>query len=133
MDSPSLPSPAAPLSEAHIARLVQVFYERARAHPDLGPLFAASVVDWDQHLGVVRDFWSRALLGTQRYQANPYPAHVGLPIRREHFEQWLALFRPAARETLPPEAAERAIARAEHMTESFRAGLFPLDPLRKSH
>ncbi|MBH2020166.1 MAG: hypothetical protein I8H91_11600 [Burkholderiales bacterium] len=63
------------------------------------------------------------------YKSHPYPVHLGLPIRREHFEQWLDLFRPAARETLPGDDAARAIARAELMADSFRAGLFPFDPL----
>ena len=124
--------PTAPLTEEHLAKLVQVFYERARAHPGLGPLFNTVVTDWDQHLGVVQDFWSYALLGTQRYKRHPYPAHVGLPIQREHFDQWLDLFRPAARETLPEESAARAIARAELVADSFRAGLFPIDPIKSA-
>ena len=116
------------LEEQHIADLVGTFYALARAHPQLGPVFGATIVDWDHHLQVIRNFWSHVLLGTDRYQRLPYPAHVGLPIRREHFEQWLDLFRTSAHQTLPPEVALRAIARAELMTRSFRAGLFPLDP-----
>lgn len=118
------------LTEAHIAKLVEVFYQRARAHPQLGILFNSVVADWDHHLSMVQDFWSQALLGTQRYKKHPYPAHIDLPIKREHFEQWLSLFRPAANETLPEEAAIRAIAKAEHIAESFRRGLFPFDPIK---
>jgi hemoglobin len=121
---------AAPLTEDHIANLVKVFYERARSHPSLGPLFNMVVTDWDQHLGVVHDFWSHVLLGTKRYYRHPFPAHVNLPIRHEHFDQWLDLFRPTAYETLPEEAAVRAIARAELVTSSFRAGLFPIKPAK---
>ena len=126
MATPSSPA----LTEEHLSKLVQVFYERARVHPGLGPLFNTAITDWDHHLGVVHDFWSHALLGTQRYKSHPYPAHLDLPIQREHFDQWLDMFRPAALETLPHEAAVKAIARAEHMAESFRAGLFPFDPIR---
>ena len=43
---------------------------------------------------------------------------------------WI-LFRGAAHETLPEDAASRAIAKALHMAESFRAGLLPFDPLWK--
>lgn len=118
-----------PLTEAHLARLVEVFYGRARAHPALGPVFNAAVVDWDQHLQVVQSFWSHTLLGTRRYNSHPYPVHLSLPIQREHFGFWLELFRPAAQETLPEMAARQAIAKAEHMAESFRAGLFPFDPI----
>lgn len=113
-------------SEAQIADLVRVFYERARAHPELAPVFDAAVADWDRHLGIVRDFWSNVLLRSGRYKGFPYPAHQNLGIRREHFEPWLALFREAAAQTLPAAAAAQAVAKAEHMAESFRAGLFPL-------
>ncbi|MEJ1960068.1 MAG: group III truncated hemoglobin [Gammaproteobacteria bacterium] len=119
------------VTEKEISDLVDSFYARARAHPQLGPLFNGAIADWPDHLRVIRDFWSGALLGTERYKRHAYPAHVNLPIRLEHFDQWLELFREAARETLPEEAAVRAIARAEHMTESFRRGLFPFEPIRK--
>jgi hemoglobin len=116
------------VDEQQIADLVRVFYERARAHPDLGRLFEATISDWDTHLQIVRDFWSDTLLGTHRYRRHAYPAHVGLGIERQHFDQWLGLFREAAQESLPPEVAARAIGRAQLMTRSFRAGLFPFDP-----
>ena len=118
-------SPAAPpLTEEHLARLVQLFYERARTHPGLGPLFNTAVADGEHHLGVVQDFWSHALLGEQRYQSYPYPLPLGLPIRRNHFDQWLDLFRPAALKTLPGHAAARSISRAKLMAASFFAGQF---------
>lgn len=118
-----------PVSEAQIEELVSVFYAQVRAHAALGPLFDATIKDWDDHLRVIRDFWSHVLLGTARYSRHAYPAHVGLGIRREHFGQWLGLFRGAALATLSPQAAQMAIQRAERMTESFRAGLFPFDPV----
>ena len=70
------------------------------------------------------DFWSRILLGTERYAGSPYPVHTRLPVQPEHFERWLALFREAAVEFLPPASAEIAIGKAEMMANSFRAGLF---------
>ena len=118
------------LTEEMIAHLVQVFYDRARLHDELGPLFNAAVGDWDHHLGIVTDFWSSTLLGTKRYTRHPFPVHMNLPIAREHFGLWLTLFREAAAETLPAAAARQAIGRAEFMAESFRAGLFPFDPAR---
>lgn len=131
MMTPMTNDHTAPLNvdEAQIAELVRVFYAQARAHPSLGALFNSAVSDWEQHLGVVHDFWSHVLLRTDRYKGHPYPVHTGLPIKREHFGQWLDLFRPVAERTLPPEAAARAIARAEHMAESFKAGLYPFDPV----
>jgi hemoglobin len=112
------------LTEQHIANLVRRFYERAATDDGLQAVFDATISDWDTHHRVVENFWSRTLLDTDRYRGSPYPMHANLPLRPEHFERWLALFRETARETLPAEAAERAIARAEHMAESFKAGMF---------
>lgn len=114
-------------TEAEIAQLVERFYEKARADSLLNPVFEFAVNDWDKHHRIVQDFWSRTLLGTQRYKGHPYGIHASLPIRPEHFDRWLALFRETAREELPEAAANQAIARAEHMAESFKVGLFTFD------
>jgi hemoglobin len=118
-----------PLSEEHIKNLVTIFYQNARADQHLGKLFNTVITDWDHHLTLVQDFWSKVLLGTHRYTRHPYSAHVGLPIKREHFPVWLALFHAAAKDTLPAPAALRAIDKAEHIADSFRRGFFPFDPL----
>ena len=112
-------------SEEQIARLVRLFYERARADERLGPLFAQVVGDWEEHFRIVQDFWSHILLGSGRYKGTPFPPHMRLPIELDHFDRWLALFRQAAAEVLSPETAALAVSRAEHMTKSFRMGLFP--------
>jgi hemoglobin len=112
-------------TEEQIADLVRRFYARARADDRLGPLFEAAISDWDGHMKIVQDFWSHVLLGTSRYKSHPFPAHRDLPIELDHFDRWLDLFRRSAEEALPPAAARKVIARAEHMTESFRVGLFP--------
>lgn len=116
-----------PPTESQIAELVRRFYEKARADALIGPLFAHAVADWDGHHRVVADFWSRTLLGTQRYKGHPYAVHTRLPLKPEHFDRWLVLFRETAAEALPPDAAEKASDRAELMAGSFKAGLFTLD------
>lgn len=122
-----------PLNEQHIARLVRDFYRRARADADLRPVFDAVIGDWDEHHRIVEDFWSRTLLGTGRYRGHPYEAHARLGLRPGHFDRWLELFRETALETLPPDAARAAIARAGHMAESFKAGLFTFEHPATSH
>lgn len=116
-----------PLNEQHIARLVRDFYRRARIDADLRPIFEAAIDDWDEHHRIVEDFWSRTLLGTHRYRGHPYGVHARLGLRPGHFDRWLELFREAALETLPPDAAQAAVARAEHMAGSFKAGLFTFE------
>ncbi len=128
-----MPESAFPVTEAQIAEMVRRFYERALADEQLRPIFETTIVDWDTHHRVVEDFWSRTLLNTTRYKGTPYSLHARLPIRPEHFDRWLDLFRETAREILPSDAASRAIARSEHMAEAFKAGMFhgyqiPLGP-----
>jgi hemoglobin len=111
--------------EQAIANLVRDFYGKARKDPELGPIFNNAVEDWDVHLRVVANFWSKVLLQTDRYSGHPYVHHVKLPIELEHFDIWLKLFTETANESLPPDYAAKAIAKAHHMAESFRVGLFP--------
>ncbi len=111
--------------EQAIMSCVRSFYGKARQDPLLGPIFAASVHDWETHYRTVADFWSRALLGTDRYKGHPFPFHTKLPIEPQHFERWLALFGEATESRLPPDLAAAAMAKARHMAESFKAGIFP--------
>lgn len=117
-------TPDTQVTEQHIVELVRRFYEKAAADDSLQAIFDAAIQDWDGHHRVVENFWSRALLNTDRYHGSSYPLHARLPIRIEHFDTWLMFFRQTAKEVLPPEAAERAIGRAEHMAESFKVGMF---------
>ena len=120
------------LGEQHIVQLVRRFYERVMADAFLRPVFDAAVVDWDGHHRIVEDFWSQTLLGTNRYQGHPYAVHAQLPLQPEHFDLWFALFKETALEVLPPAAADHAIARVEHMAESFKAGMFTFPTNLKS-
>jgi|SRR6516164_8168228 hemoglobin len=108
-----------------IGTCVREFYSKARKDDLLGPIFNDKVHDWDVHLRVVANFWSNALLGTGGYKGSPFVHHMNLPIELEHFTRWLALFEETALATLPPALAAKALAKANHMAESFKAGIFP--------
>ncbi len=116
----------ATVSEEALDRLVRAFYAAAREDPLIGPVLTGAVADWDHHYQVVRDFWSRALLDTSRYKGFPFTVHIPLQLEPEHFARWLQIFRVTAAETLPPEAARRAILKVEHMSTCFQAGLLPI-------
>lgn len=111
--------------EAAISACVRSFYEKGAADPLLGPVFSGAIPDLESHMTIVANFWSKSLLHTERYDRQPFAAHIDLPIQPEHFGRWLELFTEAARETLPQTQADQAIAKASHMTQCFRAGLFP--------
>ncbi|HEY8125777.1 MAG TPA: group III truncated hemoglobin [Methylocystis sp.] len=110
--------------EAAIGNCVRRFYAKSADDPLLGPIFTA-IDGLDQHMGIVTNFWSRSLLGTERYQGQPFAAHIHPPIEPAHFARWLELFSESANETLPKTQAEQAIVKAAHMTQCFQSGLFP--------
>ena len=91
---------AAEVEEA-IKTCVREFYGKARQDPLLGPIFNETVVDWEVHLRVIANFWSKVLLQTDRYNGSPFVLHMNLPIEPEHFERWLALFEETVKATLP--------------------------------
>lgn len=115
------------MSEDDIRAMVLRFYELSLKDDLLGPMFRATISDFDEHYGIVHDFWSHALLGTDRYKrGTPYTHHLKLTVEEAHFDRWMAAFTQAARECLPPEGAEMALKRAAHMTQSFKMGMLPL-------
>jgi hypothetical protein len=65
----------------------------------------------------------RARCSAPRYSGNPFGPHRDLNFRPEHFDRWIALFTAAARQVLEPTAAERAVAKVQHMSLCFQAGL----------
>ena len=103
--------------ETAIDRLVRRFYAKGDVDDLLGPVFRA-IPEFDAHIDVIVDFWSRQLLGTERYQGRPFPPHWKLDIEPGHFDRWMALFTETAREELPDDLAEQSTA--------FQAGMFPL-------
>ena len=111
------------VTEEQIRVLVDRFYDRVRADDRLEPIFAAAIVDWDQHLQIMRDFWSTVLTQSGRYRGCMMSPHFGLPIAVEDFDRWLELFRPTARESLPAAEAEQAIVFAEAVTQMLRQGM----------
>ncbi len=112
-------------TEQELRELVRAFYAVAMQDPMIGPVFSRNVADWDHHFQIVQDFWSRALLGTTRYAGSPFTPHLSLNLKPEFFDRWIALFRTMAERHLQPPAARAAIARVEHMSVCFQAGLFP--------
>ncbi|WP_333587863.1 group III truncated hemoglobin [Phenylobacterium sp.] len=118
------PGGQAGVDEALIERQVRTFYGRVREHAVLGPVFAAHVEDWEEHLAKLCDFWSSVLLMTARFKGSPMAAHARAgEIEMAHFPLWLDLWRTTARDVCPPQAAQLFIARAEMIGRSLQMGL----------
>jgi len=111
--------------EADLRALVREFYGKALKDPLIGPVFNAHVSDWEHHFDLVQSFWSRSMLGTTRYSGTPFAPHMGMNLKPEFFDRWVGLFRETAESLLKPAAARAAIAKVEHMSVAFQAGLFP--------
>jgi hemoglobin len=115
------------LSEAQIGALLDLFYTKVRADPELGPVFGREIADeeWPAHMATIRDFWSAVMLKSGRYHGNPLQVHKEIEgVSPELFARWLALFDEACREMLAPDVAEAMHGRAVKIAESLKAGLF---------
>ena len=111
------------IDEPMISRLVHTFYDRVRADPLLGPVFAARIADWDTHLGRMCAFWSSVALMSGQYHGRPMEKHLPLPVDSRHFDHWLMLFEQTARDLCPPVAADHFIERARRIAESLELGI----------
>lgn len=105
--------------EAKIHACVRAFYETAAADDLIGPIFKTVIVDWDGHLATMDDFWSGALLGTQRYTAAPFPPHIKLTMTQAHFDRWRDLWTVAVNATLPEPLRAKALSIGEHMSHCW--------------
>jgi hemoglobin len=112
------------ISETMIGRLVHDFYARVRQDEILGPVFDAHVQNCEVHLSTMCAFWSSVILMTGCYKGQPMEVHAQLPeISDELFKRWLQVFRRAALDLCPPEAARLFIDRAERIAESLKSGI----------
>lgn len=94
------------IDEAYIDHLVDAFYVKVRAHPELGPVFDGVVQhDWPGHLQKMKLFWHSIALRTGTYRGNPMVLHTALDNAKElHFSIWLQLFKQTLEETAPNQA-----------------------------
>jgi len=88
-----------------ILKLIKPFYADVRQHELLGPIFNAQVKDWSAHLEKIADFWALQAGGRSRYQGGFARAHMGLGLRPEHFQNWIALWEFNNARSLPPQEA----------------------------
>lgn len=115
------------VSEAYISSLVEDFYTKVRAHPELGPVFDKVILDnWPAHLETMKRFWESIALRTGNYHGNPMPLHKALEnAKPEHFGIWLSLFEVTLRETAPNlEVVEYFMGFANVMGERLSQAMF---------
>jgi hemoglobin len=115
------------LSSAKDVRLlVDSFYDQVSQDELLAPVFNdIAKVDWAAHLPVMYRFWESMLFGAGNYQGAPFPKHAILPVNKEHFARWLALFVETVDAHFAGPKAAEAKGRAASIADTFaqRMGL----------
>ena len=107
-----------------VVYFVDEFYKRVRKHKILGPIFNEHIGHlWFLHLDTLNRFWETLLLDNRTYFGDPFPKHLELPIKHEHFDIWLTLLSNTIDELFEGEKAEEAKLKCQNLAKSFRKRL----------
>lgn len=110
-----------------IPLLVDTFYDRVRAHPQLGPVFEARLAGrWPEHMEKMKRFWSAVAFKDGGYGGKPVMAHQGVAnLDAPLFQVWLGLFSATLDDIAPtPEAKAWFMSTAERIARSLVLSLF---------
>lgn len=104
------------VDRADIERMITEFYTRVRSDQEIGDIFAKANIDWPKHLPVMYDFWDGIIFNKGNYKGNTLGIHQDLhrriPLAKENFTRWLALFTQTVDELFSGEKAELVKQRA---------------------
>ena len=115
------------IDDTFIGNLVDTFYGRILAHPELGPVFDARLSGrWPEHMAKMKSFWSSVAFRNGAYGGKPVQAHLGVAnMTPELFPKWLELFAATLDDIAPnPEAKAWFMATAERIAKSLTLSLF---------
>ncbi len=103
-----------------IKHLVDSFYAKATIDPEIGFFFTdVAKLDFEKHMPIMYDFWESILLGGRNYRGNPMEKHFALheksPMKTEHFERWLNLWKETVDELFMGPKADEAKSRAQQI------------------
>jgi len=103
-----------------IELLVNKFYDKVNADTKISKFFNKIVqVDWNLHLPKMYNFWETLLFGKKAFKGNPMLVHVLISkkemIEKEHFNQWLSLWKETLQENFTGKKAEMAYQKAEQI------------------
>lgn len=93
-----------------IHQLVSTFYDKVLQDEQLAPFFQK--LDFSAHLPQMERFWRFALLSEEGYTTNVTEKHLKMPLQKQHFDRWLALFNETMDELFEGELAQQAKQRA---------------------
>lgn len=116
---------AAGIDEAYVSSFVDRFYAAVREDEMLGPIFAAKIDSWPEHLDQMKRFWRSVLHNSGEYSGRPMPKHVAINgLGEEHFHRWLTLFYATLRAEEPSQAATETVgSTARNIADSLLTGI----------
>jgi hemoglobin len=104
--------------------LVNKFYARVRQDELIGPIFNdVAKVDWEEHIPKITDFWDAFMFGGEAYRGRPFPPHIPLGLKPEHFKRWLELFFATVDELFIGQKADEIKMRAFNIGRNFLTNL----------
>lgn len=104
-----------------IKLMVDTFYQRALQDEPLKYIFEnVAVVNFETHLPVMYEFWSQMLFANGDYRGNPFEKHMPLPLKKDHFDNWIAIFCSTIDDLFEGNKAEEAKARARSIGQIFQ-------------
>jgi hemoglobin len=107
-----------------IKKVIDEFYNRVQKDDLIGPVFLERIPgDWQLHLTIMYDFWYTVLFAKAAYRGQPFIKHATLPIHKEHFDRWIALFHQTIDELYTGKITEDAKQRAVKMSLLFEEKL----------
>ena len=108
-------------SKADVKLMVDSFYRKVNEDELLGPVFNdIAKVNWENHLPRMYTFWESLIFHTAQFRGNPFQKHIPLPIGKNHFDRWLALFNNDMRSLFDGPVAEETIRKAESIGYIFQ-------------
>jgi hemoglobin len=111
-------------TRADLEFLLDHFYARVRVDELIGPIFnEVAKVDWPEHVKKIYNFWDTLLFGADNYKGRPFPPHIPLDLKEEHFKRWLDLFFATTDQYFEGEKAEEIKARALNIGNVFLGNL----------
>jgi hemoglobin len=86
------------ISKEDLVILVNTFYDRVKADEVIGHIFNTIIGDdWSVHLPIMYSFWNTVLFGEEGYKGQAIAKHIEIdrriPLRQEHFDRWISLWR----------------------------------------
>jgi hemoglobin len=97
-------------SKADVEKLVNSFYSKVLKDAVLSPLFAN--MNSEKHIPKLVLFWTFVLLDEPGYTTDVTKTHAHMPLKKEHFDNWIALFNETTNELFEGTNAEKAKQRA---------------------